>query len=64
LIVEDANLPVGYLYAHTEKITPNSKNLNCKLEVIYTAPEFKGKDLAADIINECIIWTKNKKIQK
>lgn len=62
LIVENDNLSVGYLYAHAKKINLNSKDLVCELEVVYVSPEFRGRGLAKDLINECIIWAKGKKI--
>ena len=65
LIIENSDaLPVGYLYAHIEKTNSNSKISICELEVVYILPEFRGKGLTTDLINECFIWVKNKNISK
>ncbi|MDH5533008.1 MAG: GNAT family N-acetyltransferase [Candidatus Pacebacteria bacterium] len=65
LIAEDSdNSPMGYLYAHTNKINSKSNLLECQLEVIYILPEFRNKGLSKQLINECINWAKEKQITR
>jgi RimJ/RimL family protein N-acetyltransferase len=54
--------PVGYLYAHIDKLDYLSKNKKeCEIEVIYLETKIRGTGLAQKMIQECLTWAKTKK---
>ena len=61
LIAEIDHLPVGYLYAHIDKIDYLDTNKNqCEIEVIFLDEPARGTGISQDLIKECLQWIKTK----
>ena len=63
LIVELDKKPIGYLYAHAEKIEYFETNKKeCEIEVIYLEPEYRGMGISQQLIEKCIIWSRKNNV--
>jgi len=59
LIVEYKDEPVGYLYAHLDKVDYlETDQKQCEIEVIYLDEKARGKKISPKLINKCIEWAK------
>jgi GNAT superfamily N-acetyltransferase len=65
LLAEENQRPIGYLYAHAEKVEYLATNqMECEIEVVFVFPEFRGRGVAQLLINRCIEWTKTKDVYR
>lgn len=61
LIAELDNVPVGYLYAHLDKIDYLSTELpQCEIEVIYLDEKARGMRISGKLIAVAIDWAQEK----
>ena len=61
LIAEDDGAPVGYLYAHLDKIDYlSTKRLSCKIEVVFLEKAARGQGIARSLVGQCVEWAKLK----
>lgn len=59
LIAEFKDKPVGYLYAHLDRIDYLKTNQKeCEVEVVYIDKEARGNKIASKLISRCIEWAK------
>lgn len=62
LIAEFDNVPVGYLYAHVDKIDYLSTEFpQCEIEVIYLDVKARGMKISGKLIAVASDWAKEKK---
>lgn len=63
LIADIDSQPIGYLYAHADKIGYFSTDkLECEIKVVYLKENARGKGISKQLINACIEWAKTKDV--
>lgn len=62
LVAEDADQILGYLYGHIDIVDYfSTKSPEAEAEVIYLKPEARGKGVAKQLVDQFIVWAKEKK---